>query len=212
MAFRMKTQVFLLLPLFVFGIAAAHAEGENKTVRTVEQHYRSVKDLTASVVQKNFLKSLNKTQTFEGKLWIKKPGKLRLEYTNGQLIVVDGKKALFYSKKSEQVIKKSFTDFEEMNIPVAFLLGAGQISDSFEVLSAPGDRTGRLELAPRKAGAAMKKLSIAADTSGRITKLTIYDRSGNITDIVFSDVREDAGVSDSLFQFVPPKGTEVIEE
>jgi outer membrane lipoprotein-sorting protein len=75
------------------------------------------------VVQKNHLKSLDKTQTFEAVLWIKKPGRLRLDYTNGQIILVDGKQALIYSKKSEQVIKKTFTDFEHMNIPVVFLLG-----------------------------------------------------------------------------------------
>ena len=140
-----------------------------------------MKDLVAKVSQKNFLKNLGKTQTFDGTLQIKKPGKLRLEYTNGQLILVDGKSALFYSKKSEQVIKKTFTDFEHMNIPVAFLLGAAHIRDDFEVLQPDPKLPGKLELMPRKPGAAMTKLELDADANGRITALVIYDRSGNIT-------------------------------
>ena len=207
---RANLFVLLFIPLLLLLVPAAGAQNTDDTVRSVEQHYRELRDLRAKVVQKNFLKSLGKTQTFEGMLWIKKPGKLRLEYTNGQLIVVDGRAALFYSKKSEQVIKKSFSDVEQMNIPVAFLLGAGHISDSFDVRSVSG--RGRVELVPRKAGAAMKKLTLAADANGRITELTIYDRSGNITEIRFSEDRENSGVEDSLFRFVPPKGTEVIEE
>jgi outer membrane lipoprotein carrier protein len=214
MATKSKFAVTCLILLLVPCIASVGTaqNGPAAVVAAVEQHYRTLTDLQAKVVQKNFLKSLNKTQTFEGTLWIKKPGRLRLEYTNGQLILVDGKEALFYSKKSEQVIKRSFTDFEQMNIPVAFLLGAGQITDSFEVVKS-GDRAkDRIELVPKKAGAAMQKLVIRADESGRIMELAIYDRSGNRTEITFSDVREDAGVDDHLFRFVPPKGTEVIEQ
>ncbi len=209
---RTRIGVFFLIQFLVAGSVAAPAQTGDSAVRAVERHYRELKDLKAKVVQKNFLKSLNKTQTFEGTLWIKKPGRLRLEYTNGQLIVIDGKAALFYSRKSEQVIKKSFTDFDQMNIPVAFLLGAGQISDSFEVHKPRAEQSGKLELLPRKAGAAYKKLAISADASGRITQLTIYDRSGNITEITFSEEQEDGGADDRLFHFVPPKGTEVIEQ
>jgi outer membrane lipoprotein carrier protein len=203
----------LFIPLLVLcAPAALPAQGADDTIRAVEQHYRELRDLRANVVQKNFLKSLSKTQTFDGTLWIKKPGKLRLEYANGQLIVVDGKTALFYSRKSEQVVRKSFSDVEQMNIPVAFLLGAGQISDSFAVRGAGNDSSGRIELVPKKAGAAMKKLTLATDGDGRIAELTIFDRSGNRTEIKFSDVLENSGVDDSLFRFVAPKGTEVIEQ
>ncbi len=188
------------------------AETLDQAVTAVEQHYQAVTDLTARVVQKNYLKSLDRKQTFEGNLWIKKPGRLRLEYTNGQLIVIDGKAALFYSKKSEQLIKKTFTDFEHMNIPVAFLLGAAHIRDDFEVLQPDPKTPRKLELIPKKPGAAMKKLALTADAAGRISDLTIFDRSGNITEIRFSDVRETGGLDDKLFTFNPPKGTEIIEQ
>jgi outer membrane lipoprotein carrier protein len=189
-----------------------HAKTVQDVVAIVENHYGELKDLTAKVVQKNVLKSIGKTQTFEGTLLIKKPGKLRLDYTNGQIILVDGKVALFYSKKSEQVVKKTFTDVEHMNIPVAFLLGAAHIRDDFDVLQ-PDLKTPRmLELLPKKPGAAMKKLSIQSDEAGRITALIIFDKSSNTTDIRFTDIREGLGLEDKQFVFTAPKGTEIIEQ
>jgi outer membrane lipoprotein-sorting protein len=65
---------------------------------------------------------------------------------------------------------------------------------------------------PRKPGAAMTKLELDAEGNGRITSLVIYDKSGNITGIQFSDIREDIGLDDKAFVFKIPKGTEVIEQ
>lgn len=211
----LRSIAFLLVAmvlLFGFAVRSAHARTVDEAVKAVEQHYQNLNGLRAKVRQKNFLKSLEKTQTFDGTLLIKKPGKLRLEYTNGQLILINGKSALFYSKKSEQVIKKTFTDFEQMNIPVAFLLGAAHIRDDFEVLQIDPKEPGKLELIPKKPGAAMKKLSLVSDQDGRITDLTIFDRSGNITEIHFSDIQETADLSDKQFTFKVPKGTEIIEQ
>jgi outer membrane lipoprotein carrier protein len=192
--------------------ATAQAGAPVDAVHAVEAHYRDLVDLTAKVIQRNFLKSVEKTQTFEGTLSIKKPGKLRLEYTNGQVIVVDGKEAWFYSKKSNQAIRRTFKDFEQANIPVAFLLGAGAIRQEFEVSLPDADNPRTLDLVPRKAGAAMKKLRLATEESGRIIRMTVYDRSGNTSDAVFSDVKEGVGLGDAPFRFKVPKGTEIIEQ
>lgn len=203
-----------LLLAWSFGLATrpAYAEGMQDIVALVEDHYRDVTDLTATVTQKNNFHALGKTQTFEGTLLIKKPGKLRLEYTNGQIILIDGKAALYYSKKSGQVIKKTFTDFEHMNIPVAFLLGAAHIRADFDVLQPDASTPRRLELIPKKNGAVMKKLGLVSDEAGRIKSLTIFDRSGNVTEITFADTREGVDLADHLFTFKPPKGTEIIEQ
>ena len=116
---------------------------KDEAVLSVENHYSQLIDLTAKVSQKNFLRTLGKTQTFEAKLFLKKPGRLKLDYTNGQNIVIDGREAWFYSKKSEQVIRRTFSDFEHANIPVAFLLGAATIRDDFDVVQ-PDPKAPRL--------------------------------------------------------------------
>jgi outer membrane lipoprotein carrier protein len=192
-------------------IKQADAQTAQDIVASVENHYRDLADLTSKVTQKNILTSIGKTQKFEGTLFIKRPGKLRLEYSNGQLILIDGKAVLLYSKKNEQVIKKTFTDFEHMNIPVAFLLGAAHIRDDFDVRQADPKTPREVELLPRKPGAAMTKMRLRVDDAGRITDIVIFDRSGNTTTITFSDIREGTGVDDQRFIFKAPKGTEIIE-
>jgi outer membrane lipoprotein carrier protein len=210
--FRLIAVGLFLLFTATAAFTPAHAQNAQDVVASVENHYRDLTDLTAKVIQKNVLKSIGKTQKYEGMLFIKKPGKLRLEYSNGQLILIDGKAAQFYSKKSEQVIKKTFTDFEHMNIPVAFLLGAARIRDDFDVLPSDPNSPRDLELLPRKPGAAMKKMRLHVDDAGRIIDLMIFDKSGNTTTITFTDIREGAGVDDLRFIFNAPKGTEIIEQ
>lgn len=190
----------------------ANAQTAQEAVAAVEDHYRGVNELTAKVAQKNHLKAIGKTQTFEGALSIKKPGRLRLDYTNGQVILVGGKTALFYSKKSSQLVKKTFEDVQQMNIPVAFLLGAAHIRDDFDVLQPDPSSPRSLELLPKRPGAAMKKLGLRTDDTGRITGITIFDKSGNTSEISLSDVHEGGPVDDRLFVFKPPKGTEMIEQ
>ncbi len=214
---RNINRIFVFCSLFTaFSMCSAvnhaFAQTVNEVVPVVEKHYEELVDLTAKVGQKNFLKAIDKTQTFEGTLWIKKPGKLRLEYTNGQLILIDGKAALFYSKKTEQVIKKTFTDIEQMNIPVAFLLGAAHIRDDFEVFQPDVNNPRLLELKPKKASAAMRKLRIRIDEAGRIIGLIIYDKTGNVTEIEITGIREDTGIDSKLFTFKAPKGAEIIEQ
>ncbi|HEX9019712.1 MAG TPA: outer membrane lipoprotein carrier protein LolA [Nitrospirota bacterium] len=205
---------FLLAAMLLFSFAAdkAQAKPAQDVVTLIEKHYEQVSDLTARVSQKNILKAVGKTQKFEGTLLIKKPGKLRIDYTNGQLILVDGKAAMFYSKKSEQMVKKKFTDIAEMNIPVAFLLGASHLRDDFDVLPPDQKVPHAIGLLPKKPGAAMKKLRLISDDEGRITGLTIFDRSGNTTEIEFTDIREGGGIDDKQFAFTAPKGTEIIEQ
>ena len=210
---RILTTAAFLIALVAAGAApTAAAPTVDEAVQTVENHYRDLVDLTAKVVQKNHLKALDKTQTFDAVLWIRKPGKLRLDYSNGQVILVDGKAALFYSRKSEQVIKKTFSDIEQMNIPVAFLLGAAHIRDDFEVRQPDPAAPLLLELTPKRPSAAMKKLILRSDAAGRIASLDILDKAGNRTEIMFSDVQEGVGFDDKLFVFKAPKGTEVIEQ
>lgn len=208
--------LFLLVVLSVVSVSPAETATDAWTaqdaVASVEGHYAGLTGLTARVTQKNFLKAVDRTQTFEGALSVRKPGKLRIDYTNGQIILIDGKTAQFYSKKSEQLIKKTFAGIQEMNIPVAFLLGAANIRDDFDARLPDPKKPRDLELLPKKSGAAMQKLALEIDAGGRILGLTIFDKSGNTTELAFTDVREGVELDDKVFRFKAPKGTEIIEQ
>lgn len=204
--------IIFFISAWTFAGGPARAQTVQEVVSRVENHYGDVQSLTAKVTQKNILKAVGKTQTFEGALWMRKPGKIRIDYTNGQTIMVDGKTALFYSKKSSQMIRKTFADVQQMNVPVAFLLGAAHMRDDFDVLQPDPKTPLLLELLPKKSGAAMKKLSLMTDETGRISNITIFDRSGNTAEIILADVQEGVSVDDGIFSFKAPRGTEILEQ
>jgi len=215
-----RTAALLLLVCGLFSAVSVSSAGESPAgpsqdaiIQTIEGHYRDLGDLTARVVQKNLLSSVGKTQTFEGTLLMKKPGRLRIDYTNGQVIVLDGKNALLYSKKGQQAVKRTFTDIAQANVPVSFLLGAADIRNEFEVVErVSGAVRHTLDLTPKRKDAAMKKIELVCDETGRITAMAVYDRSGNTAELAFLDVRENTGLEDARFVFAIPKGTEIIEQ
>ena len=200
------------LVTFLCAVGSVNALNNDTVIQGIEDHYRELRTLKAAVVQKNLFKSIGKTKTFKGTLFIKKPGKLRLDYTNGQRIVIDGSTVWFYSRTSEQVIRRTFTDFEHANIPVAFLLGAATIRNDFDVIQPQAQDACLLDLIPKKPGAIMKKISIRSDNAGRITEMKIFDTSGNISTIQFTDVQEGMELAEKLFRFSVPKGTEIIDQ
>jgi outer membrane lipoprotein-sorting protein len=58
----------------------------------------------------------------------------------------------------------------------------------------------------------MKKMRLIVDDAGRITDLTIVDKSGNTTTMAFKSIREGLGLKDQQFVFQAPQGTEIIEQ
>jgi len=77
MTSNIRTGTHIIVCFILLAAAfAAHAETLDEAIASVENHYQQLHDLTAKVAQNNLLKSIGKTQKFEGRLWIKKPGKL----------------------------------------------------------------------------------------------------------------------------------------
>lgn len=200
----------------VSGLSLASNTGRQdanvEAVMLLEAYYNKISGLSAKIRQKNTLRSVGKTQRFEGTLYIKKPGKLRLDYTNDQTIVIDGGVAWLYSKKSEQAIKRTFKDFAHANIPVAFLLGAASVATDFHISGHDPANPLMLELVPKGHGAAIKKIKLSLDEAGRIKLMTIFDRSGNITEIEFHEIKDNPELPDRLFHFLVPPGTEIIDQ
>jgi outer membrane lipoprotein carrier protein len=93
----------LLVPLAAAPGAAALTLDES--VQGLETTYRAVRDLKAEFQQAAFNRTLNQTTEAKGTLYLKKPGKLRWEYSAPapQEIVSDGKKLWVYTPELKQV-------------------------------------------------------------------------------------------------------------
>jgi len=173
--------------LSLVAIMPADAQPAQDVVAAVENHYRDLTDSRRRSVRRMFSNPSARLRNMRERCSSRsRAGSGSSIRTDSLFSSTQGRAVLF--KKSEQVIKKTFTDFEHMNIPVAFLLGAAHIRDDFDALQADPKTPRMLELLPRKPGAAMKKMRLVVDGEGRISDLVIFDRSGNTTTITFTDI------------------------
>jgi outer membrane lipoprotein carrier protein len=192
----------------------------DEAVQHLETTYKAVRDLKASFQQAAFNRTLNRTQEAKGTLFLKKPGKLRWEYTapTPQEIVSDGQRLWVYTQELKQV---NVSDAPGALVGPAgsFLQGLGQVREHFQARflnpAQPADADGLLvlDLTPRKPEPLLARLVLSVDPkSGLVRKAVVYDQLENTVTVRFVDVALNAGLADTLFVFTPPPGVAVIKQ
>jgi outer membrane lipoprotein carrier protein len=192
----------------------------DQAVQGLEATYRAVRDLKAGFQQAAFNRTLNQTLPARGTLYLKKPGKLRWEYTTPtpQEIVSDGKKLWVYTPELKQVNVTAAP--QALAGPAgSFLHGLGQVREQFHVRflnpAQPADAEGLivLDLTPREPQPLLARLVLSVDPrSWLVRKAVLYDEQGNTVQLQFLDVAVNPGLADTLFAFTPPPGVAVITQ
>jgi len=207
-----KPLVGILLVCFL--ATAAAAEDVDEIVRQVQARYDATRDFRANLTQETVIASLSKTVTSRGTIAFKKPGRLRLEITDGevQTVVADGTTLWLYQPDESQVLKAPFQAAFRSATPISFLTGVGRIADDFNV-QLDGSDEGRkyLMLTPRRSDGDVGKLRLTVSSETfEIQGAEIHDPLGNIVRLRFAEIRRNSDPSDDLFRFDVPDGVDVI--
>jgi outer membrane lipoprotein carrier protein len=210
--------ILLLLFILVAGREVVAAATLDDCVRGLEQRYRSMQDLSARFDQETLIGSLKRVEKGAGMVYFKKSGKMLWEYTQPavQKIYLDGKNLWFYLPEDKQVLKN---DMSRMPSDITLDLFAGKlkIKEKFTVRMVPGDARAAndavvLQLIPKTPHPNLKSLTLWVDRRNYyITRSSLEDEIGNRTQLTFSAIAIDTGLSDSLFIFTPPPGVEIYE-
>jgi len=135
---------------------------------------------------------------------------------NKDQIVSDGKTLWFYDEDEEQVIETPLAQVSETQSTTTLLSGLGNIKKLFNASFAePGEINPNggylVDLVP-KGDEEYNKVTISVDKKDMmVNTIFLYDPFGNLTTIKLADIKTDTGVSDSLFDFKAPDGTEVVK-
>lgn len=195
-----------LLPVSSFAWDAA------EVISRLQKKYESISSIKADFAQEVTSKGMP-AQKSEGRVWFKKPGKMRWEYRKPakDIIVSDGETIWLYQPDLNQVIEKSATSTASA-MATDFLSGIGEIEKEFAVsLSRAEGGDYLLTLTPKEEEPGMKKLVLSVDRETFIVKKTVLtDYFGNQTAVTFRDIRTNPSLKDSLFRFTPPKGAAVV--
>ena len=180
--------------------------------RELDARHKSLGDLTAHFVQ-TYRSGLMQREIVEsGIVSIKRPGRMRWEYTKPEkkLFIADGKAFYFYVPADKQVIVQESAG--QRGIPSLLLSGRSGIQEEFQVAleDTPGGRP-RLKCTPRKADPEVETVYIEADERRRVRSIEVLDPQGNRSRFVFDEIRENVGLKDGLFTFRVPSGVEVVK-
>jgi outer membrane lipoprotein carrier protein len=161
---------------------------------------------------------LKKKVTERGKLQVKKPGKMRWEYTTpeAKTFVSDGVKMYSYVPADKQVVVSPVPAEDEATTPSLFLAGKGSLTRDFTpslVATPPGMPAGAraLKLVPKARQRDYDEMVLVVDPASLAFRgLVTIDAQGGKSSFSFTNLKENAGLTDKDFAFKIPRGVDVV--
>ena len=212
----MKTRLFFIIGcLLIWPLSnAAGRLSSDEVMDGIEARY-DVKGIYARFEQTSTLKALDVTDSAEGRIFIKKPDRMRWEYDSPekQSIITNGDMLWIYRPEDNQVmIGKAATFFGE-GMGGVFLSDISAIRKNFGIKLTATNDTGdyELELTPKKPlnGIQTVLITVSKDTFDLIRVVTL-NAYGDETSLTFEDLKFDEDIDDGFFEFSPPVGTDLM--
>jgi outer membrane lipoprotein carrier protein len=180
----------------------------------IEKRY-SGRGFSASFFQESMLKAMQISDTAEGSLIVKRPDKMRWEYTlpDKQTIITDGKSLWIYRPEDNQVMVGEAPDFFGQGKGAGFLSDIKQIRKSFNIQKIPAENKNyhRLELTPNKPRGDLSKIILSiGKTDFQVDQVTTFNTYGDETIIVLNNYQFDLNPDDGLFKLEIPEGVDVV--
>jgi outer membrane lipoprotein carrier protein len=208
--------VFILFHL-VFNPAAFCATGQEVLIE-IQNRYEKTNDFEAHFIQEYIGKVMKQPNRGEGKVYFKKKGMMRWDYTiPNQKLLSDGRTLWYYQPDEKQVLVSDVSKVLKEKTPLAFLAGEGNLSRDFNILNLNESVSQKednyvLELVPKESLATLSKLILTVDKKTyTVLQTDVFDGLGNVTRTRFIDIKTNTGLSSSFFHFAIPPGTEVIK-
>jgi outer membrane lipoprotein carrier protein len=197
--------------------ATATLNGLLAKVSSLQANFNQTTKATASAKprapQKQLgLKSSHLGQTFSGVMQVKRQGLFRWETISPmkQLIVTSGKTVWIYDPDLQQATRQTL-DAQMSNTPALLLSGnAAQIMKSYKVTQ-PNSAIPNFVLYPRAKDGVFESLAIRFEANVPV-QMVLSDSLGQQTTVNFTDIKVNPAIASSQFEFVPPKGADVIDQ
>ncbi len=153
-----------------------------------------------------------------GRLLLKKPGKMRWDYTapESKLFVSDGKWLYEYVAAEKLATRVAVREADDLRSAFLFLLGRGNLRRDFKRIEwasespvTAGHRV--LRMVPKR-GNVRELLVEAEPISLQLKRLVIINGNGGRSDFLFTNLRENPPVNETQFTFTAPTGVRVVDQ
>jgi outer membrane lipoprotein carrier protein len=220
MTMRVLACILLAWSVVVAPGAAQQQSSAAELAQALQSKYNGIRDFSADFVHTYKGGVLKKQITEKGRLLIKKPGKMRWDYTvpEPKQFVSDGVKVYSYIPADKQVIVGTVPQGDAASTPALFLTGKGDLIRDFtasigEVPAGSPAGTRALKLVPRKAQPDYDWLVLLVEPGSLTLRgMVTADTQGGTSVFSFSNLKENVGLADREFTFRMPRGVDVITD
>lgn len=189
-------------------------------VENMQKSFDTATDFSADFQHTHFAAARKgKGRSESGKLYIKKPGLMRWDYTEPTVknFVIDGKRLWFYKPEEAQVIVNDKYQEADISAGLSFLWSSKRLTEDFEVRHFTGDDpqgkpvpADAVKLTPKKPDPNVKDLVFYLSKDGLIEKAMQKDHLGNLNVLELKNIKLNQGLKKEAFLFVPPDGVKVV--
>lgn len=222
----------LVLLGLLFASSAVGAEGPaddkafqevRDVVKQIQARYEKTKDLQADFVQKTRIEGFERPVISSGKVYLKKPGRLRWDYLDPahEEIYVNGDNVRVYVPEHKQVLVGKLTQMAASQAPLELLQGAASLDQSFDVEPTPGNERGTggvrlITLFPKskeyEPSRNLQRIVVEVFPKTYFLRtVSLYEISGNVATFEFSGLKPNVGLGNEVFDFKAPPDVEVVK-
>lgn len=199
--------------------AGAEATADD-LAQALQKRYDSIKDFSADFEHRYQGGVLRKGVSERGHVLIKKPGRMRWDYSapEKKLFVADGVRIYSYIPEDKQVVVSPQPRDAATTTPALFLAGKGNLTRDFiasfvdnPAATPPGSRS--LKLVPKTRQPDYDWLVFTLDPATlAIRGLLTMDAQGGESAFIFTNLKENTGLADKEFAFNIPRGVDVVTD
>lgn len=216
----MKNLLRKLIYLFsIFFSAAAFSVAPSNVGEELKSLLDPINTLSGRFDQKVVNEQGKTVQSSSGEVFLKKPRQFRWEIQGDEprLIVSNGKKIWDYDEDLSQVSIQKISK-NSSQVPIFFLTGEATSLDKDFTIKTIACMTGSgtsvnsdkcFSLQPKEENGSFQWIKIGFKNK-ELKEMEFLDQLGQKTTLIFSQVELNPSISESKFQFNPPKGVDIV--
>jgi len=220
-----KILFYVLFVAIGFAANTAFADNElNAILKKIDEKQKSVETMKGQFVQRKSLSLLQNEIVSKGTMYFKRPQRMVWEYKEPEknTMIVNGNIVWFYLPDLKEATRFDLSQKAEIkSIFEKMAIGMGQSAEemkkSYDVSLLKKIRKSDkniivLQLIPKDAAISnfFKKIHLWFEEDGVLYKTELFERNNDMTIIEFKNMKFNASISDSVFDFSPPNNVKVV--
>lgn len=187
----------------------------DEILEKVEDRYTGP-GFSAEFEQQSTITAMEITDSASGKLFVKRPGKMRWEYVlpESQIIISDSNDLWIYRPEDNQVLIGKTPSFFADGKGATFLSDVKNVRKEFIVTPESSDRKGNpvIKLVPKKKSTELIEIHLTiSNRTDTIDQIVTKNEYGDETRIQISKYRFNQDLAEDLFVLKIPNGADVLQ-